>query len=999
VPVSFLTDDQAASFGRYRVAPSADELARYFHLDDTDRSLVLQRRGAGHRLGFALQLCTVRYLGAFLDDVRSAPEAVVAVLARQLNIADQSALLAYATSRQRIEHAREIQFHFGYRDFSDPVAGYRLARWLYALCWTGTERPSTLFERACTWLLENKVLLPGVTVLERFVSRLRQRVEVRLWTMLCAGLSIDQRIRLEGLLSVPPKSRTSMLDQLRSGPTVVSGPALVRAIGRLQTVRQFDVRLPSTAEIAPSRLASLARYANSSKSTAIARLPPVRRLATLAAFVHTLEATAQDDALAVLEMLLHELFSDAKQADEKSRLRSLKDLDTSAAILANACIFVLDEELPSPRLRSTVFEHIDPDELTLALAEVLTLVRPPQDVFYRELLARYKRVRRYLPAVLKHIRFGAGTGGRDVIAALNYLQVMEVDPKRDIPAPMEVVNSAWQKHVQPGGETLDKRAYMFCTLDRLRLAIKRRDVFVATSWRYADPRKGLLNDVEWQAARPVVCRTLGWSSDSQAVLAALSQELDATYRAVAQRLPANKAVRIETNSGKDELVLSPLDRLEEPQSLVELRAKVRPRMPRVDIPEIVLEIAARTGFMGAFTHISERDSRAADLTTSLCAVLIAQATNTGFEPLVRQDAPALRRDRLAWVEQNYLRAETLSPANARLVAVQNGLKLAHAWGGGEVASADGLRFVVPVRTVHAGYNPKYFGRRPGVTWYNLMSNQFSGLNAITVPGTLRDSLVLLSVVLEQETELQPTQIMTDTGAYSDVMFGLFWLVGYRFSPRLADTGGSRFWRIDPQADYGLLNGIARHKLKPELFVQDWDDILRLAGSLKLGRVPAGGIMRMLMSGDKPTRMGRAIAEFGRIPKTLHTLSFIDDEAQRRATLTQLNRTEGRHSLARAVFHGKRGELRQRYREGQEDQLGALGLVVNMIVLWNTIYMEAVLDQLRAEGCEVRDEDVARLSPLVYDHINMLGRYSFTVPEAVARGELRALRDPNDDLGD
>jgi TnpA family transposase len=310
-----------------------------------------------------------------------------------------------------------------------------------------------------------------------------------------------------------------------------------------------------------------------------------------------------------------------------------------------------------------------------------------------------------------------------------------------------------------------------------------------------------------------------------------------------------------------------------------------------------------------------------------------------------------------------------------------------------VASADGLRFVVPVRTVHAGPNPKYFGIGRGVTYYNLVSNQFTGLNAITVPGTLRDSLVLLAVVLEQQTELQPTQIMTDTGAYSDIVFGLFRLLGYRFSPRLADIGGSRFWRIDPKADYGKLNAIARQRINLDLIAQNWDDLLRLTGSLKLGRVPATGIMRTLQVGDKPTRLAQALAEFGRIDKTLHSLAYLDDEDKRRSILLQLNRGEGRHSLARAVFHGKRGELRQRYREGQEDQLGALGLVVNMIVLWNTIYLDAALMQLRQEGYPVRNEDVSRLSPLIHDHINMLGRYSFAVPEAVTRGELRPLRDP------
>ena len=124
--------------------------------------------------------------------------------------------------------------------------------------------------------------------------------------------------------------------------------------------------------------------------------------------------------------------------------------------------------------------------------------------------------------------------------------------------------------------------------------------------------------------------------------------------------------------------------------------------------------------------------------------------------------------------------------------------------------------------------------------------------------------------------------------------------------------------------------------------------------------------------------------------------MLDDENKRRSTLSQLNRGEGRHSLARAIFHGKRGELRQRYREGHEDQLGALGLVLNVIVLWNTIYVEAALKQLRLEGYPVREADVARLSPLVHDHINMLGRYSFAMPETVARGELRPLRNPTVD---
>ncbi len=87
-------------------------------------------------------------------------------------------------------------------------------------------------------------------------------------------------------------------------------------------------------------------------------------------------------------------------------------------------------------------------------------------------------------------------------------------------------------------------------------------------------------------------------------------------------------------------------------------------------------------------------------------------------------------------------------------------------------------------------------------------------------------------------------------------------------------------------------------------------------------------------------------------------------------------------------------MRQRYREGQEDQLGALGLVVNAIILWNTLYLEAALKHLRTDGAMVNPEDVARLSPLGHDHINFLGRYSFALAETVERGELRPLTLPD-----
>lgn len=429
--------------------------------------------------------------------------------------------------------------------------------------------------------------------------------------------------------------------------------------------------------------------------------------------------------------------------------------------------------------------------------------------------------------------------------------------------------------------------------------------------------------------------------------------------------------------------------------LLGLPQQVDGLLPNVDLTELLLEIHAHTGFADEFTHVSESNARAEGLTVSVCAVLLAEACNIGLEPLIKHQVPALTRYRLSWVKQNYLRAETLVKANAKLVDYQSTLSLARKWGGGEVASADGMRFVTPIRTINAGPNRKYFGSCRGITWYNFLSDQFSGFHGIVVPGTLRDSIFVLEGLLEQQTGLNPIEVMTDTAGASDMVFGLFWLLGYQFSPRLSDAGESVFWRVDKEANYGALNDLARNCAHPQKIEHHWEDMMRIAGSLKLGTVQASDLIRSLLKSDRPSSLAQAIIEAGRINKTLYLLNYVDDEDYRRRILTQLNRGEGRHAVARAICHGQRGEIRKRYREGQEDQFGVLGLVTNALVLWNTIYMQAALDHLRQRGEEVKEEDEARLSPLSYKHVNMLGHYSFTLAEQVLNGQLRPLKQPSE----
>jgi TnpA family transposase len=132
-----------------------------------------------------------------------------------------------------------------------------------------------------------------------------------------------------------------------------------------------------------------------------------------------------------------------------------------------------------------------------------------------------------------------------------------------------------------------------------------------------------------------------------------------------------------------------------------------------------------------------------------------------------------------------------------------------------------LRFVLPVRTVNAGPNRKYFHAHRGMTYDHFTSDQFTGLQAIVISGTLRDLMYILDGLLKPQTQPLPVEIMTDTAGVSEVVIGLLWVLGYQSSSRLADIGEARFWRRDPTADYVGLNPIARARVPAQLIIRSW----------------------------------------------------------------------------------------------------------------------------------------------------------------------------------
>ena len=607
MPTRLWGDVQRARYGRFPDAIGDDDIARCFHLDERDEAIITELRGAHNRLGFAAQLGTVRFIGTFPSETTAIPPVVLDALARQLAETPAVSLGDYWNGRQRWRHVALIRERYGFRDFADAsFERFRLTRWLYALCWAGDDRPGLLMERAVAWLLAEQVLLPGVSTLERFCAHVRARVHKQRWRRMAGAFDTKQSAYIARLFD--SGDGPALIEELRCAPRRLAPGEFMTHLERIDAIRAAALA-PKAAPGAPDAVIErLAHAARKMRPAALARLPEPRRSATLAALFGALERIALDEALELFDQLVDQTVKDAAKAYVASRMRTLRDLDAAALILAQAVESVLLEERDDASLRQALAQ-IRSAAIENAIDRTRHLARPPDDRHFQELCTSWRRIRRLFEGLLRRIAFEATPVAEPVREALAFLAHTPDWTRASMrAAPTACVSAAWSRHVfdlgaKPLAATVaDNRAYVFAVLEATRKALRRRDIFVAASARFADPNRGMLEDAAWASARPAVLRALGRSDDARAEVGILCEQLDAAYQRANMNLPHNPDLRFEN----DDLVLSHLDRLEEPPTLIALRRDIQARLPKGDLPDIVLEVCTRTDFADSFTHVNER---------------------------------------------------------------------------------------------------------------------------------------------------------------------------------------------------------------------------------------------------------------------------------------------------------------------------------------------------------------------------------------------------------
>ena len=321
----------ARDYGRFTRELSPDELAGCFFFSDDDRGRIATRRGDVSRLGFAVQLGTVRYLGRFLENPAEAPASVLGWTIREIGVGVDTRLDGYGEGETRWEHQAEIRDVYGYRPFGEQGVEDELVLWLRARAWISAESHRVLFMRAAEHLTARRILLPGYNTLWRLVGSACEHADARGFAMLADTPTSEQRDRLAALIHTPAGRRLSVLERLRRPAVEPTIGGLINGLARVQELRELAGGLGGLDALPVARLRALMVDAERCRASDIAKMSDARRIATLMAFAITATERGQDDALELFDRLHGELLLRVRAQSARERLADAKRSTPRAA--------------------------------------------------------------------------------------------------------------------------------------------------------------------------------------------------------------------------------------------------------------------------------------------------------------------------------------------------------------------------------------------------------------------------------------------------------------------------------------------------------------------------------------------------------------------------------------------------------------------------------------------------------------------------------------------
>ncbi len=937
------------------------DLLQHYTLADDDIEHIRARRGAQNKLGFALQLCAFRYPGRLLTAGEVIPRQVSEFIAAQIGVKSDDLIRYAEIDVTRRRHLVELRRIYGYKNFSGRGASI-LKEWLAeeAIIARSNEDLAHRFIQKCR---ETMTILPGPTVIERLCAEALVAGERRIETLIAGRLGSPVGEQLDALLTSFVDERLSRFVWLRQFEVGNNSADMNKLQDRLEYLEGISLPPDILADVPPHRAARLRRQGERYFADGLRDISSDRRLAILAVCASEWRAAIADAIIETHDRIVGKTWRDAKRicdarvADAKTSLhQTLKAFSE----LGGALLEAREDRVPLDDAVESACGWSDLEGFVQNAAQLTkTMARDPLE----HVVQGFHRFRRYAPRMLRALDIRAAAVAAPLMEAIDV--VRNGTPSADQPTAFVRRNSKWQRHLRPDDEDYH-RLWEVAVMFHVRDAFRSGDIWLADSRRYADLKQTLvpLAAVRTTPELKVPFEPEQWLEDRQILMA------DGLHRlAAAARKGAIPGGTIENGELKVDRLTSAV-----PTEAEEVVSDLYQRLPDARITDILLDVNAAVGFTDAFTNL--RTGAPCHDEIGLLNVLLAEGLNLGLSKMAdatnTHDYFALSR-----LSRWHVESDAINRALHAVIIAQSELPMAQFWGLGQTASSDGQFFPSAMQGEAMNLINAKYGTAPGLKAYTHVSDQFGPFATQTIPATVNEAPYILDGLLMNETGKRVREQYADTGGFTDHVFGMTSLLGYRFVPRIRDLPSKRLHVFDPSNAPIALKGLIGGKIRTDTITTNWPDILRSAATMAAGIMPPSQLLRKFASYPRQHDLAVALREIGRIERTLFIIDWLlDADMQRRAQIG-LNKTEAHHALKNALRIGRQGEIRDRTAEGRHYRMAGLNLLAAIIIYWNTDQLGKAVLQRQQEGLDCPADLLPHISPLGWAHILLTGEYRWS----------------------
>jgi TnpA family transposase len=981
------------AYPRLKSHPTAKDLdAIYTPSDDELAFVSAQAQRTTPRIGFLILLKTFQRLGYFpqLGDV---PVAISRHIAKSLGLeALPTDLKNYDGGNARIRHMERILQFLRVTPYGDAAKAVTHSATKAAAC--TKDDLADIINVAIEDLVRQRYELPGFTTLLRAAQKARVIANNGYHLLLHQALGDHGRAKIDALLARGARNVKSAWDAVKQEPCRPTVGHIREFTEHMHWLRDLDLGESVFAAIPDVKLRQFAAEARSLDAASMRDLSEIKRYALAATLIRFQTARSLDDLAEMLIKRVQKLHRLAKEALDQYHLQRVDQTHGLVAMLREVVIAACKSEgSKDDRLGAvTAALGTEPD----AIIEQCEAFGAHAGNNYLPFLPRfYKGVRRALFGLLEAMPLVSTSSDTSIITAVSMVirhqrskdEWISVRGRHDL----SWVTAKWWPLLSDTGEKpegkkyrVSRRYFELCVFMQVMQELKSGDLAIVGGDRFSDYRSQLITQEEFERERIVYGQQVGLPIDGKGFVSEMRATLFKAAKEADSSFPENEWVRIENK----EAVVSKTAPRAKPPGLPLLDRYMKERLETVNIIDILSDTDHWLEWTRHFGPLSGHEAKIENPRGRYIATTFCYGCNLGPTQTARSLKGPGRRQ-VSLVNQRHATDGTLENAITAVINAYNRFALPKFWGTGKRASADGTKWDLYEQNLLSEYHVRY-GGYGGIGYYHV-SDTYIALFSHFIPCGVWEAVHILDGLLQNRSDIQPDTIHGDTQAQNAPVFALAHLLGIKLMPRIRNWKHLKLFRPEKDARFEHIDELFDDAIDWALIESNFDDMLRVAVSIKAGHVTAATVLRRLGSSSRKNKLYFAFRELGYAVRTKFLLAYMGDVELRRTIQAATNKSEAFNGFAQWVAFGGGGVIAENDRDEQRKVIKYNHLVSSLVIFHTVDAMTKVLGELEAEGHTFSREAIGALSPYRREHINRFGDYTLNlerIPAPVFEGPIK-----------